>query len=219
MTIPAGFLMYVTLYRLSVLAIGALAIYLGYKLFTSTPVGASESRASAAVVGGGFKLTMTNFWPGTYFALFGTVLICIMLWQGSPQLLLKEIQESKVAGKSSTTVTRTLEMRGSEPDIDAQWEALSKPGLTLPDAALPMANIARVWQQEKRIGEAVAMARMAAKFSTENQADHLALFAGLLLANGEQDKALQVMQVAADQDSAYSAELTKMKQGIDSSTN
>ncbi|MCI5133248.1 MAG: hypothetical protein D3904_17470, partial [Candidatus Electrothrix sp. EH2] len=70
------FLLYVTVYRLSVLAIGALSIYLGFRLFIQPPgrTNSTEEASSAAVQAGGFRLRLTNFLPGTYFALFGTVL-------------------------------------------------------------------------------------------------------------------------------------------------
>lgn len=57
-----------------------------------------------------------------------------MLWQGSPKLLLKEVQDATKGGKR--TVLK-LEIRSSESkiDIDQQWDKLSAPGVTLSDAA------------------------------------------------------------------------------------
>jgi len=103
MTVTTGFLIYATLFRLAVLAVGALAVWLGYRLFidASPRRGGKRGKAAetaavaAAAEGGGFKLSLTNFWPGAYFALFGTVIIAMMLWQGSPRLIMTELREAQ----------------------------------------------------------------------------------------------------------------------------
>lgn len=87
MTADVGVLIYLTLYRLTVLLIGALSIWLGFRLFlhSADQQGSENKTSSVDAEAGGFKLTLTNFLPGTYFALFGTVLIGIMLWRSPPQ--------------------------------------------------------------------------------------------------------------------------------------
>lgn len=85
MSSSTEFLLYVTVYRLSVLAIGALSIYLGFRLF-NRPAELARSglgTASAEVESSLFTLKLTDFWPGAYFALFGTILIGIMLWRNA----------------------------------------------------------------------------------------------------------------------------------------
>uniref|UniRef100_UPI004056FF68 hypothetical protein n=1 Tax=Candidatus Electronema sp. TaxID=2698783 RepID=UPI004056FF68 len=69
MTASAGFLIYAALYRLTVLAVGALSIWLGFRLFSNAASKKADGAASAE--GGGFKLALTSLLPGTYFALFG----------------------------------------------------------------------------------------------------------------------------------------------------
>jgi hypothetical protein len=199
MTASAGFLIYAALYRLTVLAVGALAIWLGFRLFNNAGSSADDSAGSVSAEGNGFKLALTSILPGTYFALFGTVIISIMLWRGEPQLDQKNVVESgekgiRVEQTSSSRVDSNINLNG----IDQEWKKLDKPGLTLADAADPLSNIARIWQKENRIGEAAALARLAALYGKEEgKAEHLALLAELLRANGDEEEAAKTEQAAA----------------------
>ena len=192
------FLIYAALYRLTILAVGALSIWLGFRLFSTA--GSKKADGSASAEGGGFKLTLTSLLPGTYFALFGTAIISVMLWKyGPPQLDQKNVVESgekgiRVEQTSSSRVDSNINLNG----IDQEWKKLDKPGLTLADAADPLSNIARIWQKENRIGEAVAMAKLAALYGKkESKAEHLQLLAELLRANGDEEEAVQAEQAAA----------------------
>ena len=84
MDLSTSFLIYATLFRLAVIAAGVLIVVLGYRLFLQGLAASNES--DAALEGGGFKLTLKNAAPGTSFALFGAVLISVMVIQGSPEL-------------------------------------------------------------------------------------------------------------------------------------
>ncbi len=223
MTISSGFLIYVTIFRLTVLAIGALAVYLGFRLFTKNSIekNVKDSVASASAEGGGFKVTLTNFWPGAYFALFGTVIIGIMLWKGTPELIMKELKDVTDGGKVTGKVRSTeLQMRTSvsDSDIDQQWAKLSEPGLTLSDSAQALSNIARIWQQQARTGEALAMIRLAVKKDQDNAA-YMALYAELLMDNGNAEDALKVMQAAAVRDEDYRKDLTELRKRLGKSDN
>ncbi|RWX50961.1 hypothetical protein VU01_12413 [Candidatus Electrothrix marina] len=207
------FLLYVTVYRLSVLAIGALSIYLGFRLFVRPPGQANSAgeASSAGVQAGEFKLRVTNFLPGIYFALFGTVLIGIMLWRGEPQLLRKEFVETKARNGDESILRKEEQYRLPEVDLDTapaatdlgrELEKLHQSGMTLSDAAPSLSSIARIFQRQNRIGEAVAMARLAYLYGPEiDKAAYLSLFAELLEANGKG-------QEAAD----ARAELEKLRQ-------
>jgi len=218
MTITTGFLLYVTLFRLTVLAVGALMVYLGFRLFIeSSKENNEQPKSSASAEGGGFKVTLTNFWPGTYFALFGTVVIGIMLWQGTPELIMKELKDVTDDGNGSgrEIIKETLiRNSNSDTDIDQQWDKLSAPGLTLPDMAQPLSNIARIWQQQQgRAGEALAMARLAVKGEQDNPA-YLALYAELLMESNKTKEAIRVMQVAVDKDPAYRVALKELQKQL-----
>ena len=192
MTVSAGFLFYAALYRLTVLAVGALAIWLGFRLFNNVGSKADDSAGSVSAEGNGFKLSLTSILPGTYFALFGTAIIIIMLWKGEPHFLYRELKELTDQGGRIITTT---ELR---TNIELEWKKLDKPGITLAEAAETMGTIAILLRQENRIGEAVAMAKLAALYGREeDKARHLALLAELLRANGNEEEAAKTEQAAA----------------------
>lgn len=212
MTLSTEFLLYVALYRLTVLAIGALSIYLGFRLFHRIPDRHERGpeTASAEVEAGSFKVSMHDFWPGVYFALFGTGLIGLMLWQGAPQLTLQDIRETTATG---TKTTKTVDVRldptvqlddrpqpqtasDEETAVAQELAKLDKFGLIRAGAAEPLSNLARIWQGEGRVGEAVAMARLSYLYGPEiDKATHLSLFAELLEANGKEQDAAEARAV------------------------
>lgn len=82
------------------------------------------------------------------------------------------------------------------PDVQEQmnreWSKLKRPGLTLAEASVHLNHIARIWQQTGHIIEALVMARLACLYGTkEDRRAHLALYAELLEANGEVQKAVE----------------------------
>jgi hypothetical protein len=67
-----------------------------------------------------------------------------------------------------------------QEQLNRKWKEL-RSGITLSDSAASLSSIARILQQENRIGEAVAMARLAYLYGPEiDKAAHRALFAKLL---------------------------------------
>uniref|UniRef100_UPI004055FE3F hypothetical protein n=1 Tax=Candidatus Electronema sp. TaxID=2698783 RepID=UPI004055FE3F len=200
MTASAGFLIYAALYRLTVLAVGALSIWLGFRLFNNAAGSrAHDSAGSASAEGGGFKLALTSLLPGTYFALFGTVIISIMLWRGEPQLDQKNVVASGEKGiRVEQTSSSRVDCNINLDDMAQEWETLGKSGLTLAEAAGPLHKIACYYGKKNRIGEAAALARLAALYGKEEgKAEHLALLAQLLRANGDEEEAAKTEQAAA----------------------
>ena len=198
MAISAGFLIYAALYRLTVLTVGALSIWLGFRLFNNAGGKTDDRAGSANAEGGGFKLTLTSILPGTYFALFGTVIISIMLWKGEPQLVQKNILESGDKGiRLEQTSSSRVDCKINLDGIDQEWKKLDQPDITLKDAACPLSNIARIWQKENQLGGAIAMAKLAALYGRgENKAEYLDLLAELLRANGNEEEAAKTEQAA-----------------------
>ena len=82
--------------------------------------------------------------------------------------------------------------------IDQEWAELNKPGITLAEAGKPLHQIACYYWRNNRLGEAVAMANLAAQYGKdEDRAEHLALLAELLRANGDEEGAAKTEQAAA----------------------
>uniref|UniRef100_UPI004056C44A hypothetical protein n=1 Tax=Candidatus Electronema sp. TaxID=2698783 RepID=UPI004056C44A len=140
MTISTGFLLYAALYRLTVLAVGALSIWLGFRLFSNAA--SKKADGSASAEGGGFKLTLTSLLPGTYFALFGTALISVMLWKhGPPQLEQKSVTEITDTGEVRSEYQLT---RHNESNLDGPAASGEKSGITEAGAAEIMDAIAKL---------------------------------------------------------------------------
>ncbi|MFK7800363.1 MAG: hypothetical protein AB8G95_01910 [Anaerolineae bacterium] len=79
-------IVYLMLYRLSIIATGALSIYLGYRLFLSGlfPYAVEGSSFNAEILGNTFSLQ--NAAPGIFFALFGVIVIVIMIVRSPPEV-------------------------------------------------------------------------------------------------------------------------------------
>lgn len=179
MTDSIVFLIYAAVYRLAVLAVGALSIWLGFHLFNnvSGKGKSADSAGSASAEGGGFKLRLTSILPGTYFALFGTVIVSVMLWKGEPpQLNEKKVitvpknNSERDAVLTQETLMRESDCQGGNLDgITYEVEKLSKPNLTFAEAAEPLSKIACFYSQKNRSGEAVAAARLASYGADEKK--------------------------------------------------
>ena len=66
-------------YRIAVLAVGALLVYLGYRLFV---LGVYEKAGDLKASWGEKHLVLKQAAPGTFFALFGAAVISIAVWKG-----------------------------------------------------------------------------------------------------------------------------------------
>lgn len=84
--------LYVLVWRLSVLACGLVAIILGYRLFNSG-FAAQQGNLEAGI--GGSSLKISNVAPGIFFALFGAVIIATMVWTSPPEIVIpKDTQQA-----------------------------------------------------------------------------------------------------------------------------
>lgn len=77
------YFIYALIFRLAIIATGALSIYLGYMLFVKGVFGGTQDADLSAEISG-TKFSLKNAAPGTFFALFGVVIITVMLTQGMP---------------------------------------------------------------------------------------------------------------------------------------
>jgi len=84
------FVVYLVLFRLSIIAAGIISVILGYRLFIKgvfprgdIPQSAGGHSVDAEVAGAKFKLL--NAAPGTCFALFGAIILVAMFVTGGPE--------------------------------------------------------------------------------------------------------------------------------------
>jgi tetratricopeptide (TPR) repeat protein len=220
------FIIYALMFHLAVIAAGIVAIVLGYKLFA---YGVRHRGATSVdVQAGQVKLTLDNAGPGTIFALFGASIIVFMLFQGSPELIREDIPHlrsspsvdtqqkmtrTQLKGKGDNEPSEALQhfeqafMQGvqqqqagnAEAAIEAYNKALSDSEVPLSKAAAVFNQLAWIYNEQNRIDEALALARVATTVYGNNPAyfDTLAL---ILLGRGEHKAAEQAAKTAVDLD-------------------
>lgn len=92
-------------YRLAVILLGGLSIYLGYRLFLRAliPAQAAGQGASGEFTGklGSAELSLKTSAPGTFFAAFGAFIVTIVLSAGPPEF----IRSASLTNSNSVSAT------------------------------------------------------------------------------------------------------------------
>lgn len=110
-------LIYLLTIRLTTLSIGAMTLFLGYRLLIQKNHPQSDSQQtnnSGSVLAGvgEAKIEMKNVASGIFFAGFGTFLIIVTIFANPPQIDIKHSEESsKENGKSTHIKTREITAR------------------------------------------------------------------------------------------------------------
>ena len=225
MSLSSQFLIYVTTFRLAIIAAGVVSMILGYRLFVRgiyPAAGGGESSIDIKAAGSGF--TLKNAAPGTCFGVFGVVLITTMLVQGGPQFIYDTMQ--KAAGGDAPVASAKLELRGGAgPDA---FSALVEKGKAYDQAgdaphaaeayqqalaglATPMNQLAWLYYQESKTEQALPLARMAAQIDPEDP-EVLDTLAEVLARHGDRAEAVAWMEKAAGLDTRYRGKLQELKQ-------
>lgn len=125
MSVSTSFIIYVILFRLSIIIAGIISIILGYRLFCRG-IESEKSAGRGAELNaeiGNTKFTLKNAAPGIFFALFGVVIISIMFAAGGPELTLKTLRKSaencQTTGEASETdlLEQEIKMQGNDKDV------------------------------------------------------------------------------------------------------
>lgn len=118
MQLEIYYIIYLVIFRCAIIAAGIVSIVLGYRLFIHGITAANQGAAlDTSIAGMSFKLQ--NAAPGTFFAIFGVIIISVMLGTSPPEYK-KSTQassgaERNVTGTPATTVsTLTLRADGNE---------------------------------------------------------------------------------------------------------
>ena len=221
MTITTAFLIYAALFRLAVIAAGALAIYLGYRLFSTgmqDPAKPSTAEARAKLDAVEIRFLVRNAAPGTVFALFGAVIISMMLAQGNPELVVEDLQAAVAADETKAAGRIRLKGGGEDGQVGvdgigllqqfgderlaqgdsnaalaAYGQLLALPELTLREAAPILSGAAGTYLQQGRPHEALPLARLAVGLDEDSTAGLTAL-AKALEATGDWDGAMAALE-------------------------
>lgn len=226
MSLTSQFLIYVTAFRLSIIAAGVVSMILGYRLFLRGiyPAGAGESSIDFKAAGSGF--TLKNAAPGSCFGVFGVALISVMLIQGNPQFTYEMMQKAAGGDDAASTTSARLQMR--DAGASDTFGALVEKGMAYEQAgdpehaaeayrqalagrAAPMNQLALLYDQQSKTELALPLARMAAQIDPEDPAI-LDTLAQVLAKHGDRAEAVQSMEKAAALDSRYRDKLDQLKQ-------
>jgi hypothetical protein len=227
MSLPSEFLLYASFFRLAIIAVGTVSIVLGYRLFT---IGIQTDREiskeitfDAKIAGQAF--TLKNAAPGTFFALFGVIIISVMLVQGNPELTLKTL--STVPGAASPSGSTVLSLRGGAPAGVGRFDGAVERGLeydrngdttnavasyeeAMTVVATPMNQLAWDYLNQGKAGSALPLSRLAVQLCP-SKAAFLDTLAEILFKEGERDEALKWMAKAAALDSKYQGKLSELQ--------
>lgn len=103
------YIIYSLIFRLATLFVGVFCIHVGYKLFAKGVFGPSSTNELNAEIAGS-KFTLKNAAPGTFFGLFGVIIITTMLVQGMPEYKTATVNPSPfeaIQKEKSDTITST----------------------------------------------------------------------------------------------------------------
>lgn len=120
------FMVYALLFRLAIIAVGALAIFCGYRLFCLPLAASGDAELNAKL--GDYEFSLKRAAPGTFFVLFGVVVVGLMVYQGNPEFLREEMpaQVANEVGSGDTVVSR-IHVKSNEGSIGfREYEARLK---------------------------------------------------------------------------------------------
>lgn len=176
-------ILYLSIVRVSVITAGIISIVCGYRLFLAgvfqlhpkTP----PTEVSGRFSGAEFKLKTAA--PGTCFALFGAILIAIMMVSTPPEFT--RSRTASVSPTGETMVAEELKMRGQaiatgelveqakrEEKAGNKDKAIQLYARSLRLMAEPMNNLAWLYHEAGRNKEALPLAQVATQFAPNEPA-------------------------------------------------
>jgi len=95
------FVLYLAVFRLAIIGTGIMSVLLGYLLlvkgvFPKTGMKAPGKGEEVTAQFAGAKFTLRNVTPGTCFALFGVLVIAVMLFKAPPEVTLEFLEKGGV---------------------------------------------------------------------------------------------------------------------------
>jgi hypothetical protein len=123
------------LFRITSLLVGAFLLFLGYKLFK---IGYFEKAGELVGVWGNKRLVLKQVAPGVFFALFGTVIVCVGTWKpisiqsnaAVPATIVGALQKAadnqQLSDDEKKSITAWLKQRNQ-----INWQAYTPSGLVI----------------------------------------------------------------------------------------
>jgi tetratricopeptide (TPR) repeat protein len=221
------FFIYATVFRVAIIAAGMLSIFLGSRLFTAgiESQGANNENTTFDAKVAGLAFALKNGAPGTFFALFGVIIISVMLIQGNPELTLKTFNDTQRAAASQSSSEITV--RGAAPPTAGKFDDAVQRGLeyerkgdtvnaiasyeeAMTVVATPMNQLAWDYLQQGKAESALPLARLAVQLCPD-KAPFLDTLSEILFKEGDRDEAMKWMEKAAALDPKYRSRLTEFQ--------
>lgn len=184
-----------------------------------TPADSSPGGTEITAEAGGNKLTVKNAAPGTCFAAFGAIIVAVMVVEGIPELSIDNAARLEAGLESPVQISLNMKgspkaatADGGAPDltgfrdwlergverqnsgdrtgaIEAYGRALSDAAVPLGEAATALNQVAWLFQEDGRLEEALALARLAVQ-AKPGEASFLDTLAVVQLKRGEAEDAV-----------------------------
>jgi len=241
MDLTWGFLGYLTAYRLSVIGVGALSISFGYRLFCKGMYPYSEAEATEfqAKIGDS-EFSLTSAGPGLFFALFGVIVISVMIAQGNPEIMFKKNSSADKPAQKKNLVFENepqsikessqveLTMRGNQEKNDAIQDKM-KLGIQMEregniDKAIELYHDALfltlpainglAWLYATERADKLIIAKMLSELSVQlnpKEANYWDTFAEILFKEKQYKRALYAKKRAADLDPSFKKGMEKFE--------
>ncbi len=245
MDVKIAFIIYLILYRLAIIAVGAVSITLGYRLFCKgigsrseeekKPGAKTRSEAESRIKLPGMEFMLKSAAPGTFFAIFGVVIISAMIVSGAPEMTMEiiktplklqddsydikgasiqEIEIVKLRGEPAEYAKR-LESAENYYDNGQHSKAAKDYREALKIACYPMNALAWIYfnSNEDRMDEALRLSEMAVRYNPGNP-NYRDTLAEILYKKGEFKKALVEIEKADEIDEKYEEKVEKFREAV-----
>jgi hypothetical protein len=173
--------------RLALVATGFMSMVLGYKLLCRG-IGLPKTSGQGSTIESsiaGAKISVKNAAPGTAFALFGAILLVVMLIQSSPSVTLETISKWKTGSDAQlgaeNTQTAKLTLRSNDQNsilaLTLAGKEYERRGDTanaersyrdaVTQIAEPINDLAWLYLQSGRAKDAVGLAKLAVQIKPD----------------------------------------------------
>lgn len=170
--------LYLTIFRLAVIAAGTVSIFYGYRLFLAGVFGQSSGKSPTEVSArlGSAQMSLKSAAPGTCFAGFGAFIIVAMMLSAPPQFTRTSTTTTSPGGQSKETDIVTMRGQGNGlSELIEEAKRAEKSGdkiaamkgyeSALRIVAEPLNNLAFLYHDAGRNKEALPLAQLAAQFA------------------------------------------------------
>jgi len=200
---------YLLIFRLSIVILGGISIILGYHLFAKGVLPPASTGSGGSEVGaqiGSINLTFKNAAPGSFFVVLGIVLVISMIMTAPPDAHFKT-QTDPTTGVE----TREVGLRGDKETGECTAEQCKTIVDNVAMLGRAMNELAWTYYKEDKLSPALYFSKTAIKLVPEN-ANIRDTLAEILFKKGKYAEAVEQMQKAVDlQEKAATTEKNQRK--------